>query len=305
MPAPPGMDKEYRNFWGGVIIKATLATTMAALVAGMWDDEEDKDWRKEEFLNNFKRLRWTGVNVSGIYRSLGVDVPPDERRVFSVVGHFADPLKLVHPEKLIKGKGSPLTRMASSALTKSDWRERPYNSVSVWINTGSMKKKSRYEPKENFWEALPAIAASQVVSMQPIQIGHLLRYMQGEEDGLTAIMSSAGAHMTETHEPKGGYEFTDLYKTALKTARQYKSIRESKDTKRAFEYREENRNMLNNTQRIKRVYSKINHIYKRIRTIENDITMNPVIKRRKIIALKKRAYGIADKFMIFYNRRTR
>jgi hypothetical protein len=301
MPPPPGMDKVYRNFWGGVIIKATLTTVLASFMAGLWDDEEDKDWRKEEFLNNFRRLRWTGINVSGVYKSLGMDVSANERRIFSVVGHFADPLKLIHPEKLIKGKGSPLTRIATAALSKSDWRDRPYNSVSEWINTGSLKKKTRYEPKENFWEALPAIAADQVINMQPIQFGHLLRYLQGEEDGLSAIMSSAGAHIVETYEPKGGYEFADIYKNTLKTLRRYKALKESGETKNIAKYQAENKDILRNAAGVKKTYSLLNHFEEMIKAIQKNTKIGPLDKRRRIKKLRQRMDILSNKFMINYN----
>jgi hypothetical protein len=201
MPSPPGMEKVYRGFWGGVIIKASLATMMAQAIADLWNDD-DEGWRKDEFFNNFRRMKWTGVNITGLYRSLGVDVPENERKIFSVVGHFADPLKIMHPPKLIKGKGSPLTRITEAAMSKSDWRERPYTSFGEWAATGKLKKKSRYEPRENFWVALPSIAIDQTISMQPIQFGHLLRYWMGEEDGLSALLSSGGAHITTAYKPR-------------------------------------------------------------------------------------------------------
>ena len=108
--------------------------------------------------------------------------------------------------------------------------------------TGKLRKKSRFEPKENIWEALPSIAMDQVVNMQPIQFGYLLRYMQGEEDGLSAMLSSGGAHITSSYKASDKYgmsetrkEIRTMYKRYLDKGKRPKDL--AKINKALAEYR--------------------------------------------------------------------
>ena len=306
MPSVPGMKNVYRGFWGGVIIKATIATVLAQALADLWNDD-DEDWRSDEFFNNFKRLKWTGVNVTGLYRSLGIDIEQNERKIFSIVGHFADPLKVIHPEKLIKGKGSPLTRIGESVMTKSDWRERPYTSFGEWMNTGRLKKKSRFEPKENFFSALPSIATDQVISMQPIQVGYLLRYLQGEEDGLSAALSSAGAHVTSAYKPTGGYDpgniedFNANRKEVNYADKEFKRLL-GKDRQKAIDFNKDT----NFIKRFKKGFSEASRQLSKLRKRKEEIMESKQIpnsrKKTLITNLNKRMAQIAEAHNVRFKR---
>ena len=204
MPPPPGMEKVYRGFWGGILLKATISTILAGIaINGLYNTvdfwESQGVFHPFENWDQFKRLRWTGVDVTKLYKALGIKGEPGTREVFSIVGHFADPLKVIHPEKLAKGKASPLGRVAIAAGTKSDWRERPFVGTKEFLEKGRTIKKSRHQEKENFWNMMPALVANQFVSMQPIQLGYLIKYAQGEEDGLSAILKSSGLHVSKAY----------------------------------------------------------------------------------------------------------
>ncbi|MBI9075336.1 MAG: hypothetical protein JEZ02_07995 [Desulfatibacillum sp.] len=53
----------------------------------------------------------------------------------------------------------------------------------------------RFEEAYSGWTELriPATVVNQVVNMLPVQVGYTIRYFGGEEDGLFALMLSAGA----------------------------------------------------------------------------------------------------------------
>ena len=203
VPPPPGMEKHYRTFWGRVAVRSMTATIIMQMLSGV-DDPEDK-WKfyEEQFgsFDQFRKLRWTQWEVTNLYRALGMEIEDDKRKTFSIVGHFADPLKLVSPDRLIKGKGSPAIKLAEAGFSGSDWAERPFTSVEELLETGKTIKKSRFQKKEELITRLPSYIVNQTISMQPIQVGYLLKWLQGEEDGLSAILSSAGAHVSNAWIP--------------------------------------------------------------------------------------------------------
>jgi len=199
--APPaGLDKIYRKFWGRVIFRIAAITILAQMFLN-GKDETDEFLEEQMFSNRWNKFRWTELEVSKLYRMLGIDTE-GQRMTFSLGGHFFDPLKLINPPRLIKHKGSPMMRIIGALGSRSDWAERPFTAVGELFKTGKTIKKSAYEQKEGFFVALPSITVNQVVNMQPIQLGHLIRYLQGEEDGLTAMMHSMGAAVHKAWRPR-------------------------------------------------------------------------------------------------------
>ena len=203
VPPPPDMEKHYRAFWGRVAVRAITATVIMQMLTGADDPEDKWNFYKEQFgsFNQFRKLRWTQWDVTNIYQALGMEIEDNKRKTFSIVGHFADPLKLVSPDRLIKGKGSPAVKLAEAGFSGSDWAERPFTGVEELLETGKTIKKSRFQKKEELVSRLPSYVINQVISMQPIQVGYLLKWLQGEEDGLSALLSSAGAHISNAWIP--------------------------------------------------------------------------------------------------------
>ena len=191
IPSPPGMDKIYRRFWGRVMLRIAVSTILAQILLNGSDETEE--FMEEQLLSNrFQKLRWTEIDVTRLYNALGVDTE-GRRKTFSIGGHFFDPLKLIDPWRLIKGKGSPITRIAGALFSGSDWADRPFTGVKELATTRRTIKKSAYQKTEGAFNRLPSTVVNQVVNMQPIQVGHFLRYLQGEEDYLTALSHSLGA----------------------------------------------------------------------------------------------------------------
>ncbi|RLC19850.1 MAG: hypothetical protein DRH56_10850, partial [Deltaproteobacteria bacterium] len=131
VPAPPGMDRIYRKFWGRVALRIAVATIIAQLLLNGKDDSEE--FIKEQMLSNrFNKLRWTEIDITRLYRMLGIDTE-GQRKTFSIGGHFSDPLKLIEAWRLSKGKGPPGTRIAGALGTGTDWAGRPFTGVSAML----------------------------------------------------------------------------------------------------------------------------------------------------------------------------
>ncbi|MBC2712067.1 MAG: hypothetical protein HGJ94_14105 [Desulfosarcina sp.] len=191
VPPPKGMETIYRKFWGRVMLRITVSTIIAQVLLNGMDDSEE--FVKEQALGNrWNKFRWTELDITKLYQAMGIDTE-GHRKTFSLGGHFFDPLKLLDPFRLIKGKSSPAGRAATAAFSGSDWAERPFTGAAELIATGRTVKKSSFERKEGGMVRLPSVVVNQVTNMQPIQVGHFLRYWQGEEDGLTALLHSIGA----------------------------------------------------------------------------------------------------------------
>lgn len=189
--APPGMAEIYRKFWTRIALRIAVSTIIAQMLLN-GSDESEEFYDEQMKSNRFTKFRWTEVDVTRLYRALGIDTE-GQRKTFSLGGHFFDPLKLLDPFRLIKGKGSPFTRAVTASFSGSDWADRPFTGVKELVTTGKTVKKSPHQPKESGLDRLPAVVLNQAINFQPIQVGHLIRYWQGEEDGLTALMHSAGA----------------------------------------------------------------------------------------------------------------
>jgi hypothetical protein len=132
---------------------------------------------------------------------VGIDLE-GQRKTFSIGGHFFDPLKLLDPWRLAKGKSSPFMRALGAGFTGSDWADRPFTGAKELITTGKTIKKSPYQEKEGAAWRLPSTIVNQIINMQPIQVGQFIRYFQGEADGLTALMSSVGAPVHTAWKPR-------------------------------------------------------------------------------------------------------
>jgi len=195
---PPEYKALARKFVTRVMLRIAVMTILAQLMLNWKDDTED--FLKEQmFSNRFNRFRWTEVDISKLYQMMGVD--PEQRTTFSIGGHFFDPLKMIAPFKLMKGKGSPVWRIGDALFSGSDWAERPFTSISELAATGKTVKKSFHQPKEGELSRLPSIVVNQITNMQPIQVGHAIRYWQGEEDALTALLQSSGAMVHKAWKP--------------------------------------------------------------------------------------------------------
>lgn len=187
---PAGMRPHYNRFFAKVLLRAAAGTFMLQILLNGGDDSEEF-WKEQLAGENFWKFRWLYADVSKIYQVLGIDLE-GKRKVFPLAGHFLDPLKLFDPPRLIKGKGSPLMRAGDALMSGTDWAERPFAGLRDLAADGKTVKNSPHDPKEGFYDRFPATLVNQVVNMQPVQVGYLLKWLQGEEDTLSALLLSAG-----------------------------------------------------------------------------------------------------------------
>ncbi|MFZ5773057.1 MAG: DEAD/DEAH box helicase family protein [Thermodesulfobacteriota bacterium] len=187
---PAGMRPHYNRFFAKVLLRAAAGTFMLQILLNGWDESEEF-WKEQISGENFWKFRWLYADISKIYQALGIDLE-GKRKVFPLAGHFLDPLKLFDPPRLIKGKGSPLMRAGDALMSGTDWAERPFAGLRDLAADGKTVKNSPHDPKEGFYDRLPATLVNQVVNMQPVQVGYLLKWLQGEEDTLSALLLSAG-----------------------------------------------------------------------------------------------------------------
>jgi len=199
MQPTPGMRPHYNRFFAKVLLRTAASTFLLQILLNGWDDSE-KFWKEQMSGENFYKFRWLYADISKIYQALGIDLE-GKRKVFPLAGHFLDPLKLFDPPRLIKGKGSPIMRAGEALMGGTDWAERPFTGSRDFLATGKTVKDSRYAAKEGPYDRLPATLVNQVINMQPVQVGYFLKWLQGEEDTLSALLLSAGVGVHNAWQP--------------------------------------------------------------------------------------------------------
>ena len=192
---PKGMSPQYAGFFRKVVLRSVATTMLLQIMLNGWEDTWE--FWKEQMADekSFKKFRWAGVDVTKIYGWLGQDLPEGERKVFSVAGHFLDPVKIIDLDRLWINKGSPLMKIYGALREGRDYAGRPFTGKGEFLATGKTVGKSYFEPVENFWDRLPATIVNTTLAMQPIQVQALLQGLRGEEDALTALLQAGGVHM--------------------------------------------------------------------------------------------------------------
>lgn len=235
MPPPPGSENFYRRYLAKQLISAAIATVMAQILLNSDTEEGPFQMYREQFSdwNTAARLRWAMVDVTRVYRGINsirealgmepVELKPGNRYMFNLPGFMIAPLRLFEIGRFLSAKGSPLLRMTIPYVTGQDWRDRPYKSVGDLVdaarhpNRATSKELVRGTRDENpqSISQFPAITLANIRDMQPLQIGQLLRWAQGEEDGITAAIKSLGVDFTVARDPNTSYkEFRDLDRLA-------------------------------------------------------------------------------------------
>jgi hypothetical protein len=199
MQPTPGMRPHYNRFFAKVLLRTAASTFLLQILLNGWDDSE-KFWKEQMSGENFYKFRWLYADISKIYQALGIDLE-GKRKVFPVAGHFLDPLKLFDPPRLIKGKGSPIMRAGEALMGGTDWAERPFTGSRDFLATGKTVKGSPHNQKEGAYDRLPATLVNQVINMQPVQVGYFFKWLQGEEDTLSALLLSAGVGVHNAWQP--------------------------------------------------------------------------------------------------------
>ena len=177
----------YRNFWGGIFAKGVTATLLANLAMAAFDDDDvSGKGTLEKFARNYNtawragKYRWLDVDVTPIYKAIvraSGGTPDDERRFFSILGHFKDPLKLsIRNDSVKKGqrsstfnlgnmramkhKSSVVGGMATDYITGTDYAERRFTTFKELIgrdfDKGEYKttRKGMYKKGDPKWGKL-------------------------------------------------------------------------------------------------------------------------------------------------------
>ncbi len=175
-------------------------------------------------------LRWLDVDITPLAKAAGAKVERRQRKYFSVLGHFRDPVKfVVHPVKSAKHKSSVLGSFVLEALTGTDWAGRGFTTFSeilgiddkgTYKRSGKKSDGSTYEegdPKGGqlagqtvSWGNRGALEYSQIPSFMlaqgkgvlPIQIQNLIGFLAGEMDGFDAVTKSMGLMTATTYPDK-------------------------------------------------------------------------------------------------------
>jgi hypothetical protein len=214
-PAPKGMEKVYRKFWKGIVIRGMISSALAnvAVLTLFGDDDDWQDWRAmiDEQLSwkNWHKGKWLSVNMNPIYRKFGME-DPEKRALLSVVGHFKDILKLgeftetgfIVPKSLIKHKQSPAVRIVDTLMTGTDWKGARFNTVPEMIEQGgAFTQPNQFSEEPEGMEGLSSIVALfgyNVRQSLPIFSSEALQALQGESNALSSLMRAGGMDIRDT-----------------------------------------------------------------------------------------------------------
>jgi hypothetical protein len=133
----------YRRFWGRVATRVAFASVAMNLALALFDGGDDDDYwetvirRYKDAFQNPERLNWLKADVTPAYKFLkGDDADPNERKYFSVAGHFQDPYKWIVQASTgswttpIKNKGSIFVNTLLGLISGTTWNGRRYTTVS-------------------------------------------------------------------------------------------------------------------------------------------------------------------------------
>jgi hypothetical protein len=117
----------YQKFWWSVFSKAMTATILMNLLMSLFDDDDFFERYQKAW--DAGNLRWTGVDITPLYRALpGED--DGNRRYYSIIGHFIDVVKLVmKPGEFAVHKASPMANALLGLAVGVDWKGDRFTSV--------------------------------------------------------------------------------------------------------------------------------------------------------------------------------
>jgi hypothetical protein len=213
-PPPPGMGSVYRKFWGGIAIRGVLSTLAAqwAVLALFGDDDDRAEYLKQLqqavlSREEFAKGNWLKVDMTPAFRKLNLEPKGGKRVAFNMVGHFKDILKVMTPVTLAKHKLSPVSRLAESTLTRTDWKGDRFKTIGeLWedgIGEGLVAdpKKAPRDPEGWMGAASQLVAAGAYNLRQslPIPLSEMLVGAQGESSMLSAVMKAGGVDVRDVN----------------------------------------------------------------------------------------------------------
>jgi len=193
----------YQRFWTGIMWKGAATTTLANFVLAGGDIDEMLERYKMAW--EAGNLKFLAVDITPIYESiyegLGLE-PSGERKYFSLIGHFKDPIKfIVDLPKAMHHKGSVVYSTGFEFFAGTDWAGRKFTTLGELIESGG--ETVTFGPGSPVdYSQFPSYLISQLIGTQPVQIQNLYGWLTGEMEGFDAIAKSMGLGVTTTYPGK-------------------------------------------------------------------------------------------------------
>lgn len=206
----------YQRFWARIILKSVAATAiMNTLLAG-GDVEEAWDRYKEGVKDDWKNV--AAIDITGLWHLFGME--PQNRKYFSVAGHFLDPVKyadiLLGEPKILQHKASIVARLASDWLFNENWRGKRFKNLAeipigvrefaeyldpdTYVTYAPEKRRGSFlETNFNF----PAFLIHSLIGGSPIAFQNLLACLSGEQDVLSGISNTLGVRQPRRKRKRG------------------------------------------------------------------------------------------------------
>lgn len=139
----------YRKAWAKVLLRGTVATTIANTIMAAMDDTDDDGnplTLGESMARRYSKaweaghLRSTMVDITPMYHWAGGD--PGKRAYFSVFGAYTDPIKLAKwPGDFIESKGSFISKLGKEYFTAQNWQRQEFTTLDELLG---MDDKGQY-----------------------------------------------------------------------------------------------------------------------------------------------------------------
>ena len=199
---------EYATFWGRAAVRGTVFTVLSNLaLAGIeglsWEEMVERFW--EAWQADPRKLRFMEVDMTWIYKIMGLLDDPNEKRYFNLVGHFKDPLKwILDPGRSIQHKGGPLGSAVGAAMRGRSWNDQRFSSFLEWRATG--RRTQWDDDAQVFWQYFPAWAAEEILGAIPIPMQAALDFATGQINALDMVMTAAGARPSMARTPSKSWK---------------------------------------------------------------------------------------------------
>jgi len=206
----------YQRFWARIVLKTAVATAMANILLAGGDVEEAWKRYEESVGEDWKNI--ASVDITAIWHLFGQK--PQNRKYFSVAGHFLDPAKysdiLLGEPKILQYKASMVARLVHDWMFNENWRGKRFKNLAEiptgvgefaeYLNPDTYVTYAPEKRKGTLLEKhfnLPAILLHNVIGGSPIAFQNLLACISGEQDVLSGILNTLGIRQPRTKRKRG------------------------------------------------------------------------------------------------------
>lgn len=207
----------YQRFWARIVLKTAVATAMMNMLLAGGDVEEAWKQYKEGVEEDWKNI--AAVDITGLWHLFGME--PQNRKYFSIAGHFLDPIKYMTDlpfgePKILQYKMSIVARLTFDWLFNENWRGKRFKNLTE-IPTGVREFAEYLDPdtyvtyapekrRGTFFEThftWPAFIIHSIIGGSPIAFQNFLACISGEQDGLSGILNTLGIRQPRTKRKRG------------------------------------------------------------------------------------------------------